>query len=224
MTKSVDYSSFSKRIFFVKSCDFLSVKYCILDNPPLNDQIIFTSCNGVKGFIYNFGINILKKKKFYVVGDKTYSFLRKNCGIFSLIFRKNYVQDLMNVLFKKKSNQSYDWFCGKKSILKNQCNYFHKKNIFINRYEVYQTFFIPHRIKNLSSYHGIIFFSPSGAKSFFIKNKIQHNSKTEFFAIGKTTAEFVSKFLNRKKIWIPDQPSLKEILFFVRKFFEKNVE
>ncbi|AWU43941.1 hypothetical protein DM815_02850 [Blattabacterium sp. (Cryptocercus kyebangensis)] len=65
MTKSGDYSSFSKKIFFVKSCNFLSIKYFILDKRPiLNDQLIFTSCNGVKGFLYNFGKDFLKKKKF----------------------------------------------------------------------------------------------------------------------------------------------------------------
>ncbi|AWU43942.1 hypothetical protein DM815_02855 [Blattabacterium sp. (Cryptocercus kyebangensis)] len=123
----------------------------------------------------------------------------------------------MNEIFKKKSNQSYDWFCGKKSSM-NKWTFFEKKNIFLNQYEVYQTLFLPKKIKNLSSYHGIIFFSPSGAKSFFIKNRIQYNSKTEFFAIGKTTAKFVSKFLD-KKIWIPDNPSLKEIFILIKKIF-----
>ncbi|WP_200858160.1 hypothetical protein [Blattabacterium sp. (Blatta orientalis)] len=49
---------------------------------------------------------------------------------------------------------------------------FSKKNILLNRYEVYQTFFLPHKIENLSSYHGIIFFSPYGAKYFFLEKNI----------------------------------------------------
>ncbi|WP_185852831.1 hypothetical protein [Blattabacterium cuenoti] len=56
---------FFKKFFFIKSCDFLSVKYSFLQKKPilLNDRFIFTSYNGVKGFIYNFGKDLLKKKK-----------------------------------------------------------------------------------------------------------------------------------------------------------------
>ncbi|WP_185862749.1 uroporphyrinogen-III synthase [Blattabacterium cuenoti] len=225
ITKSVNFSSFFfKKVFLITSCDFLSVKYSILQKKKpiiLNDRFIFTSYNGIKGFIYNFGKDLLKKKKFYVVGEKTYLFI-KNFGNFSFLLRKNYVQDLIDDIILKNSNKSYDWFCGKNNLLKNSDDkVFQKKNILLNRYEVYQTFFLPHKIENLSSYHGIIFFSPSGAKSFFLKNRIRNDSKTEFFAIGKTTAEFVSRYLN-KEIWIPDIPSMKEVLLFVKKFFDKK--
>lgn len=163
----------------------------------------------------------MKKKKIYVVGEKTYLFLKK-FGNFSFLLRKNYVQDLIDEILIKNSNKSYDWFCGKNNLLeKRNDKVFQKRNILLNRYEVYQTFFLPHKIENLSSYHGIIFFSPSGAKSFFLKNKILDDCKTEFFAIGKTTAKFISRYLN-KEIWIPDIPSMKEVLLFVRKFFEKK--
>ncbi len=217
MTKSVDFSIFSKEYFFIKSHDFLSIKYSKLYKKPiLNNQLIFTSYNGVKGFLYNFEYSSFQKK-IYVVGEKTFFFLKKHFP-YCFLLKKNYLQDIIEEIMKIRSNQYYDWFCGNKNIL--DINFFKKKNI--NRYEVYQTFLTPRKIKNLSDYHGIIFFSPSGVQSFFSKNKIQHNTKTEIFAIGKTTAKFISNFLD-KKIWIPKKPSLKEVFFLVKNFYNGHM-
>lgn len=47
-------------------------------------------------------------------------------------------------------------------------------------------------------YDGILFFSPSAVNSFFKSNKAPKN--TELFAIGKTTAEAIRQFVNRKII------------------------
>ena len=49
---------------------------------------------------------------------------------------------------------------------------------------VYETLTIPRKVEE--EYHGILFFSPSAVKSFFVKNKPA--SSTIFFAIGATTA------------------------------------
>ncbi len=134
--------------------------------------------------------------------------------------KKNYVQDIIEEIIKTRSNQYYDWFCGNTNTLSRDINFFKEKNI--NRYEVYQTFLTPRKIKNLSDYHGIIFFSPSGVQSFFSKNKIQNNTKTEIFAIGKTTAKFISNFLH-KKIWIPKKTSLKEVFSLVKNFYNVHM-
>ncbi|WP_149030178.1 uroporphyrinogen-III synthase [Blattabacterium sp. (Blattella germanica)] len=216
MTKSVDFSIFSKKYFFIQSYDFLSIKYSKLyKRPILNNQLIFTSYNGVKGFLYNFEYCFFRKK-IYVVGEKTFFFLKKHFP-YCFFFQKDYVQDIIEEIIKTKSNQYYDWFCGNKNIFNQDINFFKEKNI--NRYEVYKTFLIPRKIKNLSDYHGIIFFSPSGVQSFFLNNKIENNTKTEIFAIGKTTAKFISNFLH-KKIWIPKKPSLKEVFTLVKNFYD----
>ncbi|HEY0058011.1 MAG TPA: uroporphyrinogen-III synthase [Flavisolibacter sp.] len=47
-------------------------------------------------------------------------------------------------------------------------------------------------------YDGILFFSPSAVRAFFRTNKVPR--KTELFAIGKTTAETLRPFANKKII------------------------
>lgn len=47
-------------------------------------------------------------------------------------------------------------------------------------------------------YDGILFFSPSAVRAFFKTNKVPR--KTELFAIGKTTAETLRPFANKKII------------------------
>jgi Uroporphyrinogen-III synthase len=216
MTKKVDFSFFPKKYFFIQYYDFLFIKYSKLYKKPiLNDQLIFTSWNGMKGFLYNFEYFSFQKKKIYIVGEKTLSFIKKNFP-YSFLLQKNYVQDIIDEIIKNKSNQYYDWFCVKKNITKNEEKFLKKKKI--NRLEVYQAFMNPQKIQNLSHYHGIIFFSPYGVQSFFLKNKIHHNTKTEIFAIGKTTAKFISNFLT-KKVWYPKIPSIKEVFYLVKNFF-----
>lgn len=48
------------------------------------------------------------------------------------------------------------------------------------------------------TYDGILFFSPSAVRSFFKTNKVPR--ETELFAIGKTTAETLRPFANKKII------------------------
>ncbi len=57
-------------------------------------------------------------------------------------------------------------------------------------------------------YDGILFFSPSAVNSFFKDNKVPR--QTELFAIGKTTAETLRQFAN-KKIIVGNAADKKEL-------------
>ncbi|WP_185864517.1 uroporphyrinogen-III synthase [Blattabacterium cuenoti] len=215
-TKIVDHSTLDKTYFSVNSYDFLSIEYFILKKKPFlnNNPLIFTSCNGFKGFLLNFRLDYLKKK-IYVVGDKTFFYVKKYFP-FSFFLKKNYVEDLIEEIIKEKSHQNYDWFCGNKTK-----NLYTLKSNNINQYKVYQTTLIPRKIENLSHYNGIVFFSPSGVESFFLNNNIKNN--IEVFAIGKTTAKFISNFFlgDKKKIWYPLKPSLEKIFSLIKDIFKK---
>jgi uroporphyrinogen-III synthase len=59
---------------------------------------------------------------------------------------------------------------------------------------VYETIDQPSTLAK--EYDGILFFSPSAVNSFFAGNKVPN--QTELFAIGKTTAEAIRQYANRK--------------------------
>lgn len=218
LTKIVDNTIFvDNNRFSINSYDFLSIKYSILNKKPfLNNELIFTSYNGLKGFLFNFKLDFFNylKKRIYVVGDKTFFYVKKYFPS-SFLFKKYYVQDLIEEIMKIKTNQYYDWFCGNKN--SNNLNLLKKSNI--NRYEVYETVLSPKKINNLQNYDVIVFFSPSGVKSFFLENSIKNDEKIEIFAIGKTTAKSISNFLIKKKIWYPSKPSLNKIFSLIKKIF-----
>ncbi|WP_238785331.1 uroporphyrinogen-III synthase [Blattabacterium cuenoti] len=218
LTKVVDNSVIVDNTrFSINSYDFLSVKYFILNKKPfLNNELIFTSYNGLKGFLLNFKLDFFNylRKRIYVVGDKTFFYVKKYFP-FSFLFKKYYVQDIIEYIIKIKTNQYYDWFCG--NINNNDLSLLKKNNI--NRYKVYETILSPKKIDNLYNYDVIVFFSPSGVRSFFLENNIENDAKTEVFAIGKTTAKSISNFLSKKKIWYPSKPSLKKIFSLIKKIF-----
>lgn len=63
---------------------------------------------------------------------------------------------------------------------------------------------------------GVLFFSPSAVNSFFTANKLKKN--TVCFAIGKTTAKWVSQFANNKTI-ISELPNQEGVLAAVIRIF-----
>jgi uroporphyrinogen-III synthase len=79
---------------------------------------------------------------------------------------------------------------------------------------VYQTIEVPHKISK--EYYGILFFSPSGVRSFFKVNKLE--SKTILFAIGNTTANEIKK-ISSNKIIISDEPGKENLVQTAIDFF-----
>jgi uroporphyrinogen-III synthase len=90
-------------------------------------------------------------------------------------------------------------------------------NIEVNEVIVYQTTAVPQKIDK--KYDGILFFSPSAAKSFFQKNK--PGKQTVLFAIGDTTASELKRHSNNKII-VGSQPDKKHLLKKVVLYFEEN--
>ncbi len=99
-----------------------------------------------------------------------------------------------------------------------------KNNIHVNEIIVYQTVATPSEVKK--KYDGILFFSPSGVKSFFQKNQL--DDQTVLFAIGNTTANEIKKNLpagkagSKNKILTSDDPGTKHLVEKAIKFFETN--
>ncbi|MEO8416473.1 MAG: uroporphyrinogen-III synthase, partial [Ginsengibacter sp.] len=81
----------------------------------------------------------------------------------------------------------------------------------------YKTIETPHIIKQ--HYDGILFYSPSAVKSFFLKNTLQNN--TELFAIGSTTAKALKHFTQLPVI-IAEMPGKENLVKLAIHHFSKS--
>ncbi|XOD67121.1 MAG: uroporphyrinogen-III synthase [Flavobacteriales bacterium Tduv] len=201
-----------KTRYHIESRDFITIKLLLLiEKPELNKQVIFCSQNAVEGFIHNFDHTILEGKDIYVVGDHTATLLKNLGG--KIVRQQNNALELAQGL---ENNEPYDWFCGTLSLddIPDVCK---SKGISLNAYKVYQTLLRPRSLS--STYNGILFFSPSGVKTFFQNNVL--GAETKPFAIGKTTANALASY-TRQNVTFPDTPTSKNLLTLVKKHFNNE--
>jgi len=155
-----------------------------------NNSLIFTSLNGVKSFFDNdFKPNedftSKNYNKIYCVGEKTKKELLKNgFGTFKVL--KN-AETLSKFIIENCSEEKFIHFCGNLAI-----DVLDKKlplqNISYKKVTVYNTKEINPMIHE--KYHAIVFFSPSGVRSFAKNNSLEN---TVLFSIGKTTSKELRK-------------------------------
>ncbi len=81
---------------------------------------------------------------------------------------------------------------------------------------VYKTINTPQVISK--NYDGILFFSPSAVKSFFLRNSIPHNS--QIFAIGDTTAQAVKPF-SPQPVIVAEIPGKENLVAQVINYFNR---
>lgn len=176
------------------------------------ENAVFTSANSVRSV---FEIHKNKSDWFgtvYCVGTKTQSLLEKN-GISAAAVANN-ASELSEVLVQNfsKNQTSFkeiNWFCGN---LRNQDlpNIMAENGVLVTEYPVYQTNLISQKVN--TPFDAILFFSPSGVKSYLKKNKADN---TAVVCIGATTAtEAIQSFDN---VYISDNQSVEGVI-------EKTIE
>ncbi len=177
------------------SFDFVEVIHTeILKTKPFglkNYSLIFTSVNGVKSFFDN-GFkpneNFAEPKnynKIYVVGSQTKKELRKhNFGTFKLC--KN-ASELSQFIVENSVNEKFLHFCGDIAldVLDEKLPL---QNISYKKIPVYRTNLLYPEIDE--KYQAIVFFSPSGVRSFAKFNSLDN---MKIFSIGKTTTSELEK-------------------------------
>lgn len=163
-----------------------------------NNSLIFTSVNGVKAFFKN-GFspneNFAEPKnynKIYVVGSQTKKELRQhNFGTFKLCKNAN---ELSNFITENSVNEKFLHFCGNIAI-----DILDEKlplqNISYKKIPVYKTELLYPKIDE--KYQAIVFFSPSGVRSFAKFNNLE---EMKIFSIGKTTTAELEKLTDNKII------------------------
>ncbi len=155
-----------------------------------NYSLIFTSVNGVDSFFDNgFHLNeVFTEKdynKVYVVGPKTKNALRKRgFGTFKVC---RHAQELSEFLVQNAQGERLLHFCGNLSLdILDPLRPL--QNIQYRKIPVYETQLLYPKVQ--TPYDAVVFFSPSGVRSFIAENSIDNKI---LFTIGHTTQNELEK-------------------------------
>ena len=165
------------------------------------DNWVFTSKNAVNAVfssktIANYSFNC------FCVGENTKKLLIKN-GQKVIKMAKN-LKKLMFFIKKTQKNGSFLYFRG--SVKNNEFgDFFKETNLVLKELIVYKTILTPKRIEE--KLDCIMFFSPSGIKSFRKKNSLKN---AICFCIGKTTEEYLNLFT--ENTFTVKSPSIKNVV------------
>ncbi|MBZ4044007.1 uroporphyrinogen-III synthase [Flavobacterium hibisci] len=182
--------------------DFIKTENKPFELKDLNENLIFTSQNAVHSVLSHPKSEELKKKNVYCVGLKTKNLLTDNG--FNIVAYTGYAADLAEIITLIYGSESYTFFSG--NLRRDTLPEALKENgIKFNEIQVYDTTLQPQKIK--ANPEAILFFSPSGVKSYLKDNKIQ---KQICFCIGDTTADALAKIT--KNIIIADQPTIEDVI------------
>ena len=188
--------------FLVFDEDFINIQNKDFEISTINDYLIFTSQNAVESVLRNKKIAEIKNKKCFCVGEKTKAVLEDNR--FEVIEYSEYAAELASMICNKYSKNSFTFFCGnmRRDFLPDALRLVQIK---LDEVEVYETILTTHKISFIPN--GILFFSPSGVRSYLQENKIENEN---CFCIGNTTAEAL-KYAT-PNIIIANQPTMESVI------------
>ena len=159
--------------------------------------IVFTSANAVTTVSHYLGKYTRREKKglqVFCLSGRTKEEVMEAFPMAELAGTSSSAKALAQLILAKEVNEVV-FFCGNKKrdelpgILKHN-------GVVVHEVVVYETEERPSALTK--EYDGILFFSPSAVTSFFKTNKVPKH--TQLFAIGKTTAETLRQYANRKII------------------------
>ncbi|KUJ51630.1 uroporphyrinogen-III synthase [Chryseobacterium sp. JAH] len=183
-----------------------------------NYSLIFTSLNGVKsffnnGFKPNEDFTSRNYNKIYCVGEKTKRELRKN-GFGSFKVLKN-AEMLSKFIIDNCVHEKFIHFCGNLAIdvLDKELPL---QNISYKKVTVYNTEELNPVIPE--KYHAIVFFSPSGVRSFAKNNSLENSL---LFSIGETTSKELRKH-TKAEIFTSKKNTLSNLLLVIKDTLKNN--
>jgi uroporphyrinogen-III synthase len=199
--------------FGLIEADFIKIDFLKVEIKTSSEYLLFTSQNAVNSVISNENWMEFKRKKCFCVGKKTKALLEQNG--FVVVQSFEYVEELATYLIVKHSHDSFAFFSGnlRQDTLPIALQ---QANITFEEKQVYRTDLTP--IKVESKVDGILFFSPSGVKSYLKENTITNQV---CFCIGTTTAKEVE--ITTKNVLIANQPTVENtIIQCINYFNQKN--
>ncbi len=191
---SADFSVFDE--------DFIHIRNKNFEFETINDYLIFTSQNAVESVLRNKKLAEIKSRKCFCVGEKTKVLLEEND--FEVVADSDYAAELASLICNQYSKNSFTFFCGniRRDFLPDALRLV---QITLDEIEVYETILTTHKISFIPN--AILFFSPSGVKSYLQENKIENEN---CFCIGNTTAEAL-KYVTPNRI-IANQPTVESVI------------
>lgn len=197
VTKSISASqekTLQEAGFLVVSYDAIQIKYLDFELPSSLKNIIFTSQNAVKSFLKKTSFHELGAVTCFCVGEKTKAFIEENGQ--KVMKMTEYASELADFIVKNHKNETFHFFCGniRSDVLPSELK---EAKTPLFEIKTYKT--------TLNSRHfdqkwdGILFFSPSGVRSFMEGFKkasmnMQSLQTTIAFCIGTTTASEAKKY------------------------------
>lgn len=174
-----------------------------------NYSLIFSSANAVKSFFKNKfepHENFLNPKKFnkiYAVGFKTKLELRKQgFGTFKVT---KHASELADFILENSQKEKFLHFCGNLAI-----DILDQKlplqNILYKKVIIYKTNLLYPKISE--NYDALVFFSPSGVRSFAAENPFEGK---KVFSIGETTSEEIRKY-KENEVFTSKESNLEDLL------------
>lgn len=188
--------------FSVFEEDFINIITKDFEIKDIGDCLIFTSQNAVESVLDNKKITELKTKKCFCVGENTRLLLIEND--FEVLAHAEYAAELASIICNQYPKISFTFFCGnmRRNFLPDALRLAHVK---LEEIEVYETILTPHKIDFKPD--AILFFSPSGVKSYLQENKIENEN---CFCIGNTTSEALREITQNRII--ANQPTIESVV------------
>lgn len=198
--------------FNLTSTDFITINPINFDVDKLKASAtnwIITSKNALLLLFESVSDEILKNIDFYCVGENTAQLIKdKNL---TLIVSKSSSKDLGECILKEHQNITFSFIVG--SLRRNELpSLFTKNNVKFEEFNIYETVLVPQKIED--KLDAILFFSPSGIKSYLIKNIIEDE---QIFCIGNTTATEAKK--HSQNINIADSQTIEAVLEHTKQYY-----
>jgi len=167
--------------FSIVEADFIKISILPFQLKNTPTLLLFTSQNAVQSVLNNEKVDDLKEISAICVGIKTKQLLEKNG--FRVLAMEEYAQRLAPIIQKDFSKEHIAFFAGNlsRNVLPDAMN---RASIVFDEYLVYQN--EESSVKIEAKTDGILFYSPSGVKSYLKQNTITHQM---CFCIGTTTAD-----------------------------------
>lgn len=217
-TKTGIENEVSKKMGTDFICDFQDfIRIEQLKTKPFdlkNYSLIFSSVNAVKSFFKNKfepHENFLNPKNFnkiYAVGFKTKLELRKKgYGTFKVT---KHASDLVDFIIDYSQKEKFLHFCGNLAldILDEKLPL---QNVSYKKVIIYKTNLLYPKISQ--NYDAVVFFSPSGVRSFAEFNSLDN---LKLFSIGQTTEKELKKF-TKNRIFTSKESNLEDLLNIIIK-------
>ena len=182
--------------------DALQIEMLDVEIPLDFQNYIFTSKNAVKAFLTQVEGTDFSKFRAFCVGEKTASFLTEES--IEVVETAENASSLAEKILENHAEKTFVFLSGNQR-REDLPEALKKNNVQYKEVEVYRTQLVPKAFHR--NFEGILFFSPSGIRSYLLENNIANNT---LFCIGETTAKEAKK--HTEQIIIANKPTVENVL------------